>query len=121
MANLTALAAARRVTLDERSDDAVVYFSDQTHNSIGKALRVLGFAREQIRALPSDEEFRLPVESLRRAVPKTAPTASGLSASSPTPARPTPARLILSINSPIFASGRICGCTSTELTERRPA
>ena len=68
MANLTALAAARRVTLDERSDDAVVYFSDQTHNSIGKALRVLGFAREQIRALPSDEDFRLPVESLRRAV-----------------------------------------------------
>jgi glutamate/tyrosine decarboxylase-like PLP-dependent enzyme len=68
MANLTALAAARRVTLDERSDDAIVYFSDQTHNSIGKALRVLGFAREQIRALPSDENFRLPVESLRRAV-----------------------------------------------------
>jgi len=68
MANLTALAAARRVKLDERSDDAVVYFSDQSHNSIEKALRVLGFAREQIRALPSDENFRLPVEALRRAV-----------------------------------------------------
>jgi glutamate/tyrosine decarboxylase-like PLP-dependent enzyme len=68
MANLTALAAARRVKLDERSDDAVVYFSDQTHNSIEKALRVLGFAREQIRALPSDENFRLPVESLRQAI-----------------------------------------------------
>src|SRR5262247_2992521 len=68
MANLTALAAARRARLDERSDDAVIYFSDQTHNSIEKALRVLGFAREQIRALPSDENFRLPVESLRQAV-----------------------------------------------------
>ena len=68
MANLTALAAARRARLDNRSDDAVIYFSDQTHNSIEKALRVLGFAREQIRALPSDEDFRLPVESLRRAV-----------------------------------------------------
>ncbi|MBO0858993.1 MAG: aminotransferase class I/II-fold pyridoxal phosphate-dependent enzyme, partial [Chloracidobacterium sp.] len=68
MANLTALAAARRATLDERGDDAVIYFSDQTHNSIEKGLRVLGFAREQIRALPSDEIFRLPVESLRRAV-----------------------------------------------------
>jgi aromatic-L-amino-acid/L-tryptophan decarboxylase len=68
MANLTALAAARRVTLDERCDDAVVYFSDQTHNSIEKALRVLGFARGQIRALPSDENFRLQVDSLRRAV-----------------------------------------------------
>jgi glutamate/tyrosine decarboxylase-like PLP-dependent enzyme len=68
MANLTALAAARRARLDRRSDDAVIYFSDQTHNSIEKALRVLGFAREQIRALPSDEVFRLPVESLRQAV-----------------------------------------------------
>src|SRR5262245_17193273 len=67
MANLTALAAARLAMLSNRSDDAVIYFSDQTHNSIEKALRVLGFAREQIRALPSDENFRLPVESLRRA------------------------------------------------------
>jgi aromatic-L-amino-acid/L-tryptophan decarboxylase len=68
MANLTALAAARRARLDKRSDDAVIYFSDQTHNSVEKALRVLGFAREQIRALPSDENFRLPVEPLRRAI-----------------------------------------------------
>jgi glutamate/tyrosine decarboxylase-like PLP-dependent enzyme len=68
MANLTALAAARRARLSNRSDDAVIYFSDQTHNSIEKALRVLGFARDQIRMLPSDEDFRLPVESLRRAV-----------------------------------------------------
>jgi aromatic-L-amino-acid/L-tryptophan decarboxylase len=67
MANMTALAAARRAMFDERGDDAVIYFSDQTHNSVEKALRVLGFAREQIRALPSDEDFRLPVESLRRA------------------------------------------------------
>jgi aromatic-L-amino-acid/L-tryptophan decarboxylase len=68
MANLTALAAARLAKLSNRSDDAVIYFSDQTHNSIEKALRVLGFAREQFRMLPSDEDFRLPVESLRRAV-----------------------------------------------------
>src|SRR5262252_4021075 len=66
MANLTALAAARRATLDGRGDDAVIYFSDQTHNSIEKALQVLGFARGQIRALPSDEDFRLPVEAPRR-------------------------------------------------------
>lgn len=68
MANLTALAAARQARLDNRSDDAVIYFSDQAHNSIEKGLRVLGFAREQIRALPSDENFRLHVESLRQAV-----------------------------------------------------
>jgi aromatic-L-amino-acid/L-tryptophan decarboxylase len=68
MANMTALAAARRAMFDEGGDDAVIYFSDQTHNSVEKALRILGFAREQIRALPSGEDFRLPVESLRRAV-----------------------------------------------------
>src|SRR5215510_3283242 len=39
MANLTALAAARQAMLDERGDDAVIYFSDQTHNSVEKALR----------------------------------------------------------------------------------
>src|SRR5262245_16957728 len=68
MANLTALAAARRARLDNRSDNAVIYFSDQTHNSIEKGLRVLGFAREQIRGLPSDGNFRVQTESLRRAV-----------------------------------------------------
>jgi len=68
MANLTALATARRARLDNQSENAVIYFSDQTHNSVEKALRVIGFAREQIRTLPSDEDFRLQVESLRQAV-----------------------------------------------------
>src|SRR5262245_51739892 len=68
MANLTALATARRARLDDRIENAVIYFSDQTHYSIEKGLRVLGFAREQIRSLPSDEKFRLRVGSLRQAV-----------------------------------------------------
>jgi len=68
MANLTALATARKARLDNRSENAVVYFSDQTHNSVEKALRVLGFAREQIRKLPSDDDYRLPLEALRPAV-----------------------------------------------------
>jgi glutamate/tyrosine decarboxylase-like PLP-dependent enzyme len=68
MANLTALASARGARLDQRGDRAVIYFSDQTHNSIEKGLRVLGFAREQIRILPSDEAYRLRIESLRQSV-----------------------------------------------------
>src|SRR5262249_53394946 len=68
MANLTALATARRIRLDDRSENAVIYFSDQTHYSIEKGLRVLGFTREQIRNLPSDEKFRLRGGSLRQAV-----------------------------------------------------
>lgn len=68
MANLTALITARRAKLDNRSENAVVYFSDQTHNSIEKALRILGLRREQMRKLPSDDAFRLQIELLRRAV-----------------------------------------------------
>jgi len=48
--------------------NATVYYSDQTHSSIDRALRVLGFAPEQIRKLPTDERFRLPVPALAREV-----------------------------------------------------
>ena len=68
MANLTALAAARHVRLDDRTAGAVVYYSDQTHSSVDRALRVIGFLQEQIRKIPSDAEFRLPVDALARAV-----------------------------------------------------
>ena len=68
MANLTALAAARGAKLGGQTTNAVIYFSDQTHSSLEKALRILGFAREQIRKLPSDEQFRLPMAELRQAV-----------------------------------------------------
>ncbi len=68
MANLTALATARRAMFDNRSESAVVYFSDQTHSSVAKGLRVLGFAPEQVRNLPSDDGFRLNIESLTQAI-----------------------------------------------------
>jgi len=68
MANLTALVAAKYNKLDNRIENAVVYFSDQTHSSLEKALRILGFARDQIRKLPSDEKFRLEMSQLRQAV-----------------------------------------------------
>jgi aromatic-L-amino-acid decarboxylase len=68
MANLTALVAAKHNRLDNRIENSVVYFSDQTHSSLEKALRILGFAREQICKLPSDEKFRLLMPELRQAV-----------------------------------------------------
>ena len=68
MANLTCLAAARHARLEERMAGAVVYYSDQTHSSVERALRVLGFASEQLTRLPSGEDFRLELEALRRAV-----------------------------------------------------
>ncbi len=68
MANLTALAVARRRRLQDRVEGAVIYYSDQTHSSIERALRVLGFDAAQIRRLPSDEAFRLDLGALREAV-----------------------------------------------------
>ncbi len=67
-ANLTALHAARCAKLGERIQGATIYFSDQTHYSVERALRVVGFSREQFRKIPSDDRFRLPLESLRQSI-----------------------------------------------------
>src|SRR5262249_42264551 len=68
MANLTALAAARHVKLDDRIVDAVVYCSDQTHSCVERALCVLGFNREQLVRIVCDNEFRLPMAALQEAI-----------------------------------------------------
>lgn len=79
MANLTALGTARHVRLESRGlrhEDGVVYFSDQTHSSIERALRVLGTRPDRMRKIPSDGGFRLPLAALRAAV--AADRAAGL-------------------------------------------
>jgi glutamate/tyrosine decarboxylase-like PLP-dependent enzyme len=68
MANLTALAAARQARLRGPNDRAITYCSDQTHHSLAKGLRILGFAHEQIRVLPSDGDYRLPIAALEAAI-----------------------------------------------------
>lgn len=68
MANLTGLVAARNALLQNRTDGATIYFSDQTHSSVERALHVIGFLREQRRKLASDENFRLSIETLRGAI-----------------------------------------------------
>ncbi len=68
MANLSAIATARRVLLGDPDPRAVVYYSDQTHNSLAKALRVLGFTDSQQCMLPADESQRLDPRVLGEAV-----------------------------------------------------
>jgi len=68
MANLTALATARHAKLNDRCERAVLYYSDQTHSSVDRALGVIGFLPEQIRRLPADASFRLSMDALARAV-----------------------------------------------------
>jgi aromatic-L-amino-acid decarboxylase len=76
VANMTALVAARHAVLDNRTQDATIYCSDQTHSSVERALRVIGFQPEQIRHIPSDSQYRLPIEALQKSV--AADRASGL-------------------------------------------
>lgn len=68
MANLTALAVARHVQLQDRLEGATAYFSDQAHSSLEKALFLLGIPSANWRRLESDDNFRLPLNELARSV-----------------------------------------------------
>lgn len=68
MANLSALAVARQTRLRGEMPGAVAYCSDQIHFAISRGLRVLGFAPDQLRKIPSDACFRLSMPQLRQAI-----------------------------------------------------
>jgi aromatic-L-amino-acid/L-tryptophan decarboxylase len=67
-ANLTAIACARAARLGGADDAATIYYSDQTHSSVERAARVLGFAPDALCALPVDGAFRLRPDELAAAV-----------------------------------------------------
>ncbi len=67
-ANLTALACARELRLGPMDVRAVAYCSDQSHSSVARAARTLGFRPEQLRVLPTDDGYRLRVDALVAAV-----------------------------------------------------
>ena len=67
-ANLIALVAARQHLAPSQISRATVYYSDQTHSSIERALLVLGLAPAQCRKLASDAQMRLSLESLGEAI-----------------------------------------------------
>jgi len=70
MANLTAIATARSVKCGEDFSKACIYLSDQAHSSNIKAIRVLGFKKEQIRIIPTDMEFKMSLNKLKNAIAK---------------------------------------------------
>ncbi len=63
LANLTAFAVARN-----ELGEGVAYYSDQTHASLPRNLRTLGWAEENMRMLATDDNLRMDLASLRRAV-----------------------------------------------------
>lgn len=70
MANLTALVTARRQMCGDDFSKAVIYMSDQAHSSNIKAIRVLGFTKEQVRIIPTDLEFKMSINKLKNAIAK---------------------------------------------------
>ncbi len=70
MANLTAITTARRIKCGDDFSKAVIYLSDQAHSSNIKAIRVLGFKKEQIRIIPTDIELKFAVNKLKNCIAK---------------------------------------------------
>jgi glutamate/tyrosine decarboxylase-like PLP-dependent enzyme len=67
-ANLTALACAREARIGVMNETAVVYMSDQTHSSVARAARALGFRPDQVRVIPTDDRTQMRVDALRAAI-----------------------------------------------------
>lgn len=68
MANLTAIVTARRIKCGDDFSKGVIYLSDQAHSSNIKAIRILGFKKEQIRVIPTNLEFKFSINKLKNAI-----------------------------------------------------
>ncbi len=68
MANLTALVTARRQKCGDDFSNAVIYMSNQTHSSNIKALKTIGFKKEQVRIIPTDLDFKISINKLKNAI-----------------------------------------------------
>ena len=70
-ATVTAVVAARHAAIGDAVEEIsrlTVYCSDQAHSSVMRAAWIAGIARGNVRAVPSDDAFRLRTASLREMV-----------------------------------------------------
>ena len=68
LANFSAVVTARRERLPENFLTGTIYASDQTHHSVQKAALLAGFPPDNIRAIPSDSQFRVRVDLLEQCI-----------------------------------------------------
>lgn len=66
MANLTAIVAARTNKLKDDYTKGTIYYSEQTHSSLSKALRVIGFQKQNMRKIATHENFEINIQELER-------------------------------------------------------
>ncbi|MEX2153913.1 MAG: pyridoxal-dependent decarboxylase [Gemmatimonadaceae bacterium] len=70
-ATVTAVVAARHAAIGNQAGEIsrlTAYCSDQAHSSIMKAAWIAGIAREHVRAVPSDDAYRMRASRLREMV-----------------------------------------------------
>ncbi|MDB2385366.1 aminotransferase class V-fold PLP-dependent enzyme [Polaribacter sp.] len=70
VANLTGIITARRIKCEDDFSNAIIYLSDQAHSSNIKAIRMLGFTKEQVRLIPTGNDFKLDTSKLKNEVAK---------------------------------------------------
>ena len=76
MANFVALAVARDAAAGSAAEQGLrnldaplaFYCSDQTHNSVSKALRLLGLGREALRTVPTNASYEIDLDALNRMI-----------------------------------------------------
>lgn len=68
LANLSAIVTARRERLPRDFLGGTIYTSDQVHHCVTKAAILAGFPPENVRLIESDEQFRVRVDRLERAI-----------------------------------------------------
>jgi len=68
MATFNAIVCARERHLGAEIRRGVLYTSDQAHHSVLKAAKLAGVMPDRVRAIASDESYRLPIDALRGAI-----------------------------------------------------
>ena len=68
LANLSAIAAARRERLPEEFLRGTLYVSEQVHHSIGKAAALAGFPARNVRRVPVDDGFAVRLDRMEEAI-----------------------------------------------------
>ena len=70
MANLTCMVTAKNIKLGDEIGKGVLYFSEQTHSSVRKGARIIGFTEQQLRIIPATESFQIDLHYLETQIKK---------------------------------------------------
>ena len=70
IANLSAIATARKIKLGDEGKRGVVYYSEQTHSSLAKGLKVLGIGEKYRRPIAIDKDLKIDIQQLKKAIKK---------------------------------------------------